>query len=236
MSKTPQNMAELLNSLLSPINILVVRGNNWQPRMTNDESSMFWSCSSPAMNKTPQKMPKTSDFLFWLAAIFNISRWLPYRRSNMAANAPCHLYCNLKIFEISKFFDVWFFPHLHMIAKKKIAITQIRTFLAINTAYYFQRTSKETFLKSTKVICSFVSNVNVSIVTSNFILGWKHWLLIRIHIPSQKAVVYLRDRCIYFWWLVKLPMWLTDGFSVNFFGRWRGLCANTWVTYSYRTW
>ena len=24
------------------------------------------------------------------------------------------------------------------------------------------------------------------------------------------------------WWLVELPMWLTDGFSVTFFGRWRG--------------
>ena len=25
-----------------------------------------------------------------------------------------------------------------------------------------------------------------------------------------------------YWWLVELPMWLTDGFSVTFFGRWRG--------------
>ena len=24
------------------------------------------------------------------------------------------------------------------------------------------------------------------------------------------------------WWLVELPMWLTDGISVTFFGRWRG--------------
>ena len=24
------------------------------------------------------------------------------------------------------------------------------------------------------------------------------------------------------WWLVELPMWSTDGFSVTFFGRWRG--------------
>ena len=29
------------------------------------------------------------------------------------------------------------------------------------------------------------------------------------------------------WWLVELPMWLTDGFSVTFLGRWRGLCAYT---------
>ena len=33
----------------------------------------------------------------------------------------------------------------------------------------------------------------------------------------------------------ELPMWLTDGFSVTFFGRWWGLCAYTRVTYSYRT-
>ena len=39
MKKTPQNMAELLNSLLSPINLLVVRGNNWQPRMMNLQCS-----------------------------------------------------------------------------------------------------------------------------------------------------------------------------------------------------
>ena len=25
-----------------------------------------------------------------------------------------------------------------------------------------------------------------------------------------------------YWWLVELPMWLTDGFSVTFFGRWWG--------------
>ena len=24
------------------------------------------------------------------------------------------------------------------------------------------------------------------------------------------------------WWLVELPMWLTDGFLDTFFGRWRG--------------
>ena len=27
---------------------------------------------------------------------------------------------------------------------------------------------------------------------------------------------------LHFWWLVELPMWLTNGFSVTFFGRWRG--------------
>ena len=24
------------------------------------------------------------------------------------------------------------------------------------------------------------------------------------------------------WWLIELPMWLTDGFLVTFFGRWMG--------------
>ena len=42
------------------------------------------------------------------------------------------------------------------------------------------------------------------------------------------------------WWLVELPMWLTDGFSVTFFGRWRGQCAHTlipvWLTCGSRTW
>ena len=37
------------------------------------------------------------------------------------------------------------------------------------------------------------------------------------------------------WWLVELPMWLTDGFSVTFFGRWRGQCEYTlipmWLPY-----
>ena len=28
--------------------------------------------------------------------------------------------------------------------------------------------------------------------------------------------------CCPFWWLVELPMWLTDGFLDTFFGRWRG--------------
>ena len=26
----------------------------------------------------------------------------------------------------------------------------------------------------------------------------------------------------FYWWLVELPMWLTDGFLVTFFGRWKG--------------
>ena len=51
-------MAELLNSLLSPINLLIARGNNWWPRIPNHESSMFWSYSPPTMNKTSQKMLK----------------------------------------------------------------------------------------------------------------------------------------------------------------------------------
>ena len=43
------------------------------------------------------------------------------------------------------------------------------------------------------------------------------------------------------WWLVELPMWLTDGFSVTFFGRWKGQCAYTlmlipvWLTCGNRT-
>ena len=32
-----------------------------------------------------------------------------------------------------------------------------------------------------------------------------------------------------YWWLVELPMWLTDSFSVTFFGRWRGQCAHTLI-------
>ena len=38
----------------------------------------------------------------------------------------------------------------------------------------------------------------------------------------------------YNWWLVELPMWLTDGFLLTFIGRWRGRCACTliplWLT------
>ena len=41
-----------------------------------------------------------------MAAIFNNSRWLPLMRSNMTANAPHHLYKNLKFSELSKFSDV----------------------------------------------------------------------------------------------------------------------------------
>ena len=43
----------------------------------------------------------------------------------------------------------------------------------------------------------------------------------------------------HFWWLVELPMWLTDGFLLTFFGRWRGQCAHTlipvWLTCGSRT-
>ena len=35
-------------------------------------------------------------------------------------------------------------------------------------------------------------------------------------------VIHLAEVNKYCWWLVELPMWLTDGFSVTFFGRWRG--------------
>ena len=41
-----------------------------------------------------------------MAAIFDYSRWLPFMRSNMADNAPCHLYANLKISKISEFSNV----------------------------------------------------------------------------------------------------------------------------------
>ena len=38
-----------------------------------------------------------------MAAIFDYSRWQPFMRSNIADNAPCHLYANLKISEFFKF-------------------------------------------------------------------------------------------------------------------------------------
>ena len=56
-------MAESLNSLLPPINLLVARGNNWYPRNTNDESSMF-CFPPPTMSKTPQNMPKNQVSYF----------------------------------------------------------------------------------------------------------------------------------------------------------------------------
>ena len=38
-----------------------------------------------------------------------------------------------------------------------------------------------------------------------------------------------------YWWLVELPMWLMDGFSVTIFGRWRGqwthMLIPVWLTY-----
>ena len=35
--------------------------------------------------------------------------------------------------------------------------------------------------------------------------------------------------CLLCWWLVELPMWLTDGFSVTCFGSWKGQCAYTLI-------
>ena len=39
-----------------------------------------------------------------------------------------------------------------------------------------------------------------------------------------------------YWWLVELPMWLTDGFLLTIFGRWRGQYAYTlipvWLPYT----
>ena len=38
----------------------------------------------------------------------------------------------------------------------------------------------------------------------------------------EKSTI-LRKKVIFFnWWLIELPMWLTDGFLITFFGRWRG--------------
>ena len=48
-----------------------------------------------------------------MAAIFNNSRWLPLMRFNMTANAPHHLYKNLKFSECSKFSDVRNSPPPH---------------------------------------------------------------------------------------------------------------------------
>ena len=47
-------------------------------------------------------------------------------------------------------------------------------------------------------------------------------------IPSRRSKG-LSYECTFYWWLVELPMWLTDGFSVTFFGRWRGQCAYTLI-------
>ena len=42
------------------------------------------------------------------------------------------------------------------------------------------------------------------------------------------------------WWLVELPMWLTDVFLLTIFGRWRGQCAYmlipVWLMCGSRTW
>ena len=57
-------MAESLNTLLSPINLLVARGNNWQPRVTNEGSSMIWSFPSPTISKTLQNM--AYPLTYWL--------------------------------------------------------------------------------------------------------------------------------------------------------------------------
>ena len=56
MNKIHQNIAELLNCLLSPMNLLVARGNNWSPRVINNESSMICRFPPPTMNKIPQNM------------------------------------------------------------------------------------------------------------------------------------------------------------------------------------
>ena len=76
-------------------------------------------------------------------------------------------------------------------------------------------------------------------MTSRPNLGCNHWLEfvyteccqdVILHVPAFGSTTQR-----HFWWLVELPMWLTDGFSVTFFGRWRGLCAYTLVAHSYRT-
>ena len=46
---------------------------NWYTLQSNDASSMFWSFCPPTMSETPQNMTESSNFLFWLEAIF--SRW-----------------------------------------------------------------------------------------------------------------------------------------------------------------
>ena len=76
-------------------------GNQGQP-------IMFWSFPIPTMSKIPSTTTKTSNFLVWLVAIINNSRILPYQRSDMAANALCHLCKNLKFSTISEFTNIWF--------------------------------------------------------------------------------------------------------------------------------
>ena len=64
----------------------------------------------PTMSKTPQtlqNMPLTLNSLFYMATIFDNSRWQPFLTSNMAADAPCHLNVNLKFSNFSEFSNVW---------------------------------------------------------------------------------------------------------------------------------
>ena len=105
MSKTPQNMTESYYHPLAYWLLEATIGNQGSPMINLQCSEVFphrqWA-------KTSQNMPKTSNLLLWLAAIFNNSRWLPYRRPNMAANLwnfrvswclvqfpPCMLPCML---------------------------------------------------------------------------------------------------------------------------------------------
>ena len=54
------------------------------------------------------------------------------------------------------------------------------------------------------------------------------------------AIVYLKHDSLVtrkelpYWWLIELPMWLTDGFLVTFFGSWRGAerihVSHVWLT------
>ena len=45
---------------------------------------------------------------------------------------------------------------------------------------------------------------------------------LRNHLVKDRRLLIQLAPSLPFWWLVELPMWLTDGFSVTFFGRWRG--------------
>ena len=62
------------------------------------------------------------------------------------------------------------------------------------------------------------------------------YLLWALYLSAARTLVTGK---VFNWWLVELPMWLTDGFSVTFFGRWRGQCAYTlipvWLTCGSRT-
>ena len=75
MSKTPQNMTESLNSLLSPLTYWLL-GQQLVTKITNDGSSMFWSFP-PANNEQ-----NTSKFDWIINSLFTPINLLVARGNN----------------------------------------------------------------------------------------------------------------------------------------------------------